>query len=99
MNRILLLHPEDTFHSTLATGPLSIMVDLGRAPASTYERWGRETHSRVFSLFDLNQGTDDLGRTRELLECGMGRVIDRFGIDWWDLLAQSVVPQIQQLML
>lgn len=98
MSRILLVTPDDR-PPVAIDSPYQAVVDLGRAPASTYEQWSRNIGSPVFSLFDLNEGTDDLHRTRELLETGMGRVIDRFGIDWWDLLAQSVVPQIQQLML
>jgi hypothetical protein len=29
----------------------------------------------------------------------MCEAVDQFGIDWWDVLAQSIVPQIQQLIL
>ena len=96
--RILLLHPDEglSFHPDLRW---SLVVDLGRAPAATYDEWSHTFGCPVISLFDLAEGTDDLHRTRELLECGMDEAVDRFGIDWWDVLAQSIVPQIQQLIL
>ena len=96
--KVLLLHPDD---DPLSFPELkwSLIVDLGRAPESTYQSWGRHLACPVMSLFDLTEGTDDLHRTRELLECGMGEAVDEFGIDWWDVLAQSIVPQIQQLIL
>ena len=96
--KVLLLHPDD---DPLSFPELkwSLIVDLGRAPESTYQSWGRHFACPVMSLFDLAEGTDDLNRTRELLECGMGEAVDNFGIDWWDVLAQSIVPQIQQLIL
>ena len=96
--RILLLHPDDD-PSSFPQSKWSLIVDLSRAPESTYQSWGRHLACPVMSLFDLAEGTDDLHRARELLECGMGEAVDNFGIDWWDVLAQSIVPQIQQLIL
>src|SRR5436305_8472483 len=29
----------------------------------------------------------------------MDEAVDNFGIDWWDVLAQSIDPQIQQMIL
>jgi hypothetical protein len=98
VNRVLLLHPDDEI-SSATEHDYRLVVDLGRAPASTYEEWSRETGCPAMSLFELAGETEDLHRTRELLEYGMGEVIDRFGFDWWDVLVQSIVPQIQQLIL
>jgi hypothetical protein len=96
--KILLLHPDDD-PSSFPQLKWRLIVDLGRAPGSTYQSWGRHLACPVMSLFDLAKGTDDLHLTRELLESGMGEAVDEFGIDWWDVLAQSIVPQIQQLIL
>src|SRR5215470_19202673 len=96
-NRVLLLHPDDQIPQQ-KTHSWDLIVDLGRAPAVTYEDWSRKANCKVVSVFDFAQGTDDLHRTRELLEHGMGSVVDRFGIDWWDVLVQSVVPQLQKLV-
>jgi len=97
--RILLLHPADEPAHFIARSHYDLMVDLGRAPASTYEAWSRAAACRVMSIHDLCRGTDDLRRTRELLQFGMGEVVDQHGIDWWDVLAQSAVPALQQLIL
>jgi hypothetical protein len=98
VNRTLLVHPGDGIPAATERD-WRLVVDLGRAPASTYDGWGRKVACPVMSLFDLNAGTEDLHLTRELLELGMGEVVDQFGIDWWDVLVQSIVPQIQQLIL
>jgi hypothetical protein len=96
-NRTLLLHSDDGIPPSGIQG-WSLIVDLGRAPANTYERWSQQAGCRVSSLFDFSEGTNDLRRTRDLLELGMGKVVDRFGIDWWDVLVQSIVPELQQLI-
>jgi len=98
-NRVLLLHPDDQIPERDSHAHAwDLIVDLGRAPAATYEEWSRKANCKVVSVFDFAQGTDDLHRTRELLEHGMDRVVDRFGIDWWDVLVQSVLPELQQLI-
>lgn len=97
-NRILLLHPEDAVPSDSA-GSFDLIVDFGRAPASIYEIWGRSFGCRVMSISDLAEGTDDLFCTRALIQHGMNRVVDESGIDFWDLLVQSAVPDLQQLIL
>jgi hypothetical protein len=99
VSRVLLLHPADDLGHFAEYSKWDLIVDLGRAPASTYEAWSRAAGCRVFSIYDLSEGVDDLRRTRELLQFGMGEVVDEAGIDWWDVLAQSVVPALQQLML
>ena len=99
MTRVLLLSPESDIPNDISTIAPRIIIDLGRAPTSTYQEWSRKARCGVFSIFDLTQGIDDLYRTRELVESGMGAVVDRFGIDWWDVLVQSIVPQLQQLLL
>ena len=97
--KILFLHPADEPARFIAHCHYDLVVDLGRAPASTYESWGRAAGCRVFSIYDLSEGVNDLRRTRELLQFGIGEVVDEAGIDWWDVLAQSVVPALQQLIL
>jgi hypothetical protein len=97
--KILLVHPADDFGQFAAHSDWGLVVDLGRAPASTYEAWSRAAGCRVLSIYSLTEGVDDLLRTRELLQFGMGEVVDEAGIDWWDVLAQSAVPALQQLIL
>jgi hypothetical protein len=97
--RILLLHPADQPARFIAHSHYDLVVDLGRAPASTYEAWSRVAGCRVMSIHDLSRGVDDLRGTRKLLEFGMGEVVDQRGIDWCDVLIQSAVPSLQQLIL
>jgi len=97
--RVLLVAPESGIPADVLKIAPSSIIDLARAPVSTYQEWSRAAQCPVFSLYDLAEGTDDLHGTRELVELGMDHVVDRSGIDWWDVLVQAVVPQLQQLML
>src|SRR5580704_16067986 len=97
--KVLLLHPEDQLSRRAASGQWDLVVDCGRAPVSTYSEWGRRAGCRVISLYDYALEVDDLYRTRELLQYGMGRVVDRLGIDWWDVLSLHLASQLQQFML
>ncbi len=36
---------------------------------------------------------------RHLLKPGMGRVVDRFGIDWWDVISHMLQPELQDVRL
>jgi hypothetical protein len=97
--KVLLLHPEDTFPSHRSPVRWDLVVDLGRAPSATYERWSRKAGCEVFSIYRFAAEIGDLGRLRELLKLGIGVMVDRSGIDWWDLLCLFIVGDLQQLML
>ena len=97
--RVLLLHPEDELPAQRRDGKWDLVVDLGRAPLATYERWGAQTGGRVISLYDFGQDFEDLHRVRELLQLGMGQWVDGLGIDWWDVLSLMIEPDLRQLML
>ncbi len=97
--RVLLLHPEDELPAARPGRGWDLVVDLGRAPAPTYERWSKQTCCRVISLYDFAGGFDDLHRVRDLLQLGVGQWLDGSGIDWWDVLSLMIEPQLRQLML
>lgn len=97
--KILLLHPEDQLPAALPGRGWDLVVDLGRAPAATYEKWADVAGSRVVSLYDFGQGFDDLHELRELLQFGMGQMVDSSGIDWWDVLSLMIEPELRQLLL
>lgn len=97
--RLLLLHPEDKFPLAGPVGGWDLVVDLGRAPVSCYENWGREAGCRVISIFEFAEEIEDIQRVRELLQPGMGRMADRWDIDWWELLCLHVVPDLEQVLL
>ncbi len=77
--RVLLLHPEDELPAERTGGKWDLVVDLGRAPLATYERWGAQTGGRVISLYDFARDFEDLHRVRELLQLGTGPVGGWFG--------------------
>jgi hypothetical protein len=97
--KVLLLHPDDAPPSSAPSARWNVIVDLGRAPNSTYDRWRGGTGCSLFSLYHFAQEVDDLRCLQRLLQLGTGRVVDHWGIDWWDVLSLELVPQLQQLML
>src|SRR5438105_11424497 len=96
--RILLLHAEDEF-SCFSDESWDLVLDLARAPVSSYAEWGRAGKCAIRSLFDLSDGTKDLYNIRSLLEAGLGQVVDRFGIDWWDVVSIMLAEKLQELSL
>jgi hypothetical protein len=97
--KVLLLHPEDTFPLHCPPVRWNLVVDLGRAPSATYESWSRNAGCEVFSIYRFAAEVGDLLRLRELLKLGTGVLVDRSGIDWWDLLCLFIAGDLQQLML
>jgi hypothetical protein len=96
--KVLLLHPEDDFEK-LRAKTWDLIIDLGRAPAATYQRWKQQAACDVCSLHDLANEIEDLYRARQLLHSGFGAMVDRYSIDWWDVLLAELVPGILLLML
>ena len=97
--KVLLLHPADVFEDFAAVCQWDLVVDLGHAPASSYELWGGVAGCRVISLYQFEQGTEDLYSTRGLLQAGMGRMVDDCGIDWWDVLSLMIAADLQDILL
>src|SRR5450759_1757927 len=97
--RVLLLHPDDDFHGSWTRQHWDSVIDLGRAPKSFYDERSAALGCPVFSIFDLAVEVEDLQIWRHLLEPGMGRVVDRFGIDWWDVISLVLQPELQDVRL
>ena len=97
--KILLLHPEDAFAHEYSKERWDLVVDLGRAPRGTYEDWGKQAGCRVISIYDYAEEIDDLYYLRELLQLGIGRVVDQWGIDWWDIFSLEIASGIQRAVL
>jgi hypothetical protein len=97
--RVLLLHPEDELPAERSGGTWDLVVDLGRAPLATYERWSAQRGGRVISLYDFAGGFEDRHRVRELFQLGMGQWVDGSGIDWWDVVSLMIEPDLRQLMM
>jgi len=97
--RVLLLHPDDSFPAPGPSEYWDSVIDLGRAPRSFYDEQSDALGCPVFSLFDLAVEVEDLQSWRPLLELGIGHVVDRFGIDWWDVISLQVEPELQDVRL
>jgi hypothetical protein len=97
--RVLLLHPEDQLSRRDQPGKWDLVVDFARAPVSAYEDWRLRTGCRVISLYDFGREVEDLYQLKQLLQAGMGGLVDAAGIDWWDILFLEIAPQMQQLMM
>jgi hypothetical protein len=97
--KILLLHPEDTSTRERSTERWDLVVDLGRAPLGTYEGWGKQNGCPVISIYDYAEEVDDLYYLRELLQLGIGHVVDQWGIDWWDIFSLEIASGIQRAVL
>jgi len=97
--RVLLLHPDDDFHGSWTRRHWDSVIDLGRAPKSFYDERSAALGCPVSSVFDLAVEVGDLQIWRGLLELGMGRVVDRLGIDWWDVISLLLQPELQDIRL
>ena len=98
--RFLLLHPEDSPR----TGPWTSqrwdgIFDLARSGWAACERWSRAFGCPVKPIDGLRAGFTEVGKVRELLQLGLGRLVDREGIDWWELTAILVHQQLESLVV
>jgi hypothetical protein len=97
--RVFLLHPDDGFQGSWTVQDWDLVVDLGRAPRAFYAERSARFGCPVFGIFDLALEVEDLRIWSDLLELGTGRVVDRFGIDWWDLISLHLQPDLQDVRL
>ena len=98
--RILLLHREDDPLAGPWTGQAwDVVFDLGRGGWTAYERWAQVFRCPVQPIDGLNRDNFRTRRVRELLEWGHGRLVDREGIDWWELTALLIHQQLETLVL
>ncbi len=97
--RVFLLHPDDDFHGSWTRQHWDSVIDLGRAPKSFYDERSAALGCPVFSVFDLAVEVEDMQVWRNLLQPGMGWVVDNFGIDWWDVIGLMLQPELQDVRL
>ena len=97
--RVLLLHPEDDFSGPWKDESWDWVVDLGRGPRSFYDERSAAYGCPVSSIYDFAREIEDLQIWRDLFGIGMGRVVDRYGIDWWDVVGLSLHSDLQDMRL
>jgi hypothetical protein len=76
-----------------------LVVDLGRSSDLTYESHSREFGCPVISLYQFAEEVSDLYLSRQLIEAGVGKLMDSEGLDWWSLLSPDLVPGLLQLIM
>ena len=99
MMRVLLVQPQDSPRR----GPWSrhhwdLIIDLGKSSAFSEEGWARQFGCRVLRAESFRHGIADARRVRETFYAGRGWLIDKEGIDWWDLISLLVVPDALTLL-
>jgi hypothetical protein len=96
--RVLLLHPEDSIDG----GPWSherwdLIVDLGFAGHDAYDEWSRRASTRIVSIHHYGREIDSYRWVNRVFEQGRRRLIDRSGLDWWDILAMEKYQDVHTL--
>jgi hypothetical protein len=100
MLRVLFLHPEDSpWDGKWCQSKWDLIVDLGFASRHTYEEWSHRTGARVLSIYQFARQTEGYRWVNQLLERGRGRLLDRMGLDWWEMLAVWSYHDLQVLYL
>ncbi|HKS74215.1 MAG TPA: hypothetical protein VJQ82_13520 [Terriglobales bacterium] len=98
--RTLLIHSGDhPDGGPWAAETWSRVIDLGLGGAETYGRWREKLGCEVVSLESYRRGFQEILRVRELLAEGRGRLVDRDGLDWWEVTAILIHPQLEVLVL
>ena len=94
--KVLLLNPEDTpWSGDWKHQSWDLIVDLGWAGPECYRRWSQKLQTRVFSLFDLQEPLEIFRHVGKMIALGRNRVVDSFGLDWWELQAAVAYQQFQ----
>src|SRR5271155_877019 len=97
--RVLLLHPDDTPSlRECADSRWDLIVDLGFAGASVYKEWSRKAGCRVITLHQF-ASQESYRWVKQGLAVGRGRLLDRLGLDWWEILAPCAHQEHQALYL
>ncbi len=98
--RVLFLHPEDSpWGGAWCRSRWDLIVDLGFASPYTYEEWSHRSGARVFSIYQFAGQTESYRWVNQVLEHGRGRLLDRTGLDWWEILAVWSYHDLQALYL
>jgi len=95
--RIFFLHPDDEpFAGPWADQLWDRVIDLGFAGEESYRRWSAHFGCPVETLPGLD--STDLRSARESLLSPLGRLVDRHGLDWWELIGIRFHEQLEHVL-
>lgn len=95
--RILLLHPDDDPKKIACLKQkFDLVVDLGVAGHSSYQRW-RESIGCPVKPIPKAEFTD-LAIVQQALDLGVGCLVDDLGFDWWDLVSVRFYEQVLEVL-
>ena len=98
--RVLLLHPAvSALTGRWALERWDMIVDLGCAGPSTYSEWSRTLNTRIFSIHEYAGDLDSYRWVKRVFDHGRGKLLDRMGLDWWDLLCVANYHALHVLWL
>ncbi|HXJ90004.1 MAG TPA: hypothetical protein VMS18_24545 [Candidatus Binatia bacterium] len=98
--KILLLHREDAANGgAWSQEPWDLIVDLGFAGPETYASCSQTLNSRILSIHQFARHPESYRGVNQLFERGRGRLLDRMGLDWWEILAMESYQDLHTLYL
>ncbi len=98
--RFLLLHREDPPLAGPWVGQRwDAAFDLARSGWAACERWSGALGCPVKPIEGIKDGFAEIRQVRDLLRLGLGRLVDREGLDWWELTGILVHQQMEALVL
>ncbi len=98
--KVLLQHPNDDAE----TGPWrntkwDLIVDFGWSGKHHYAQLSESLGCRVQNYRGLLGPEQYRNRLRQILNSGLGNILDHEGIDWWDVFIPYSSPQLEDIML
>src|SRR5882724_1560643 len=93
--RVLLLHREDRL-TLPSMDKWDLIVDLGNSPVSVYETWQQQTGCPIVRLSSYARGFEDIYALKRESNLAHGLVVDKFGIDWWDVLLPMLYSNLNR---
>ncbi len=98
--KVLLQHPDDDAE----IGPWTntqwdLIVDFGWSGRCYYSQLSQSLGCRILNFRDLLRPAQYRDRLREILNAGLGNILDDEGIDWWDVFIPYASSRLEEVML
>jgi hypothetical protein len=98
--KLLLVHPEDhPCDGEWAHAHWDLIVDLAFASPAVYRDWSARLGTRVISLHQFARELDCYRWVNDVLQTARGQLLDRLGLDWWDIISVYYYQRLLQLYL